>query len=71
MSVDVTNTGARDGDEVAQLYLSSSISVPMPVCEQLRGFKRLSPTARESKTVAIGPLFINITSLTKEPMLPE
>ena len=70
MSVDVTNTGARDGDEVAQLYLSSSISVPMPV-KQLRGFKRLSPTARESKTVAIGPLFINITSLTKEPMLPE
>ena len=50
VSVDVTNTGTRDGDEVAQLYLSSNISVPMPV-KQLRGFKRLTLAVGETKTV--------------------
>lgn len=41
ISVNITNTGKRDGDEVAQLYLSSKLSVPMPV-KQLRGFKRVN-----------------------------
>ena len=50
VSVDVTNTGARDGDEVAQLYLSPNVSVPMPF-KQLRGFHRITLAVGETKTV--------------------
>lgn len=50
VSVEVTNTGNLDGDEVAQLYLSQTVSVPMPN-KQLRGFKRISLAKGETKTV--------------------
>ena len=50
ISVDVTNVGTREGDEVAQLYLSQDVSVPMPF-KQLRGFKRITLAAGENKTV--------------------
>ena len=47
-SVDVTNTGGRQGDEVVQLYLSDPVaSISQPV-RRLRGFQRvtLSPATR-------------------------
>jgi len=51
VSVDVTNTGARDGDEVAQLYVHQKIaSVTRPVM-QLAGFQRVSLMPGETKTV--------------------
>ncbi len=52
VSVDVSNTGSRSGDEVAQLYLShtSSVGLWMPV-KQLRGFKRVSLEPGETETV--------------------
>jgi beta-glucosidase len=51
VSVDVTNTGSRDGDEVPQLYIHQKIaSVTVPVM-QLRGFQRISLEAGEKKTV--------------------
>ncbi len=51
VSADVTNTGSRQGDEVAQLYLSFSVSgVDMPV-KQLKGFKRISLEPGQTKTV--------------------
>src|SRR5215472_1878415 len=51
VSVDVTNTGARDGDEVAQLYVHQKIaSVTRPVM-QLAGFQRVSLKPGETKTV--------------------
>ena len=50
VSVDITTTGSRDGDEVAQLYLSSNLSVPMPV-KQLRGFKRVKIPVGQTTTV--------------------
>ena len=50
VTVDVINSGDREGDEVAQLYLSSKGSVPMPF-KQLRGFKRVNLKAGEAKTV--------------------
>jgi beta-glucosidase len=53
VSVDVTNTGARAGDEVVQLYLTDdAASVPMPV-KQLRGFKRVTLAAGEKTTVTL------------------
>ena len=51
VSVDVTNTGARNGDEVAQLYVHQKIaSVTRPVM-QLAGFQGVSLKPGETKTV--------------------
>jgi beta-glucosidase len=51
VSVDVTNTGTREGDEVAQLYIHQCVaSVTRPVME-LRGFKRITLKPGEKTTV--------------------
>ncbi|GAA3444223.1 glycoside hydrolase family 3 protein [Planomonospora venezuelensis] len=51
VSVKVTNTGSRAGDEVVQLYTHQHASrVEQPV-KQLRGFERVSLAPGESKTV--------------------
>jgi beta-glucosidase len=51
VSVDVTNTGSREGDEVPQLYIHQKIaSVTRPVM-QLRGFQRTTLKAGEKKTI--------------------
>jgi beta-glucosidase len=53
VSVDVKNTGSRDGDEVVQMYVSYENSpVPMPA-EALKGFARVSLKAGETKTVTV------------------
>ena len=51
VSVDVTNTGARDGDEVVQLYVAfpgSAVSRPI---QDLRGFDRVAIPAGATRTV--------------------
>jgi beta-glucosidase len=51
VSVDVTNTGSRAGDEVAQLYIHQKVaSVTQPVMA-LRGFERVSLKPGERTTV--------------------
>jgi beta-glucosidase len=51
VSVDVTNTGSREGDEVPQLYIHQKIaSVTRPVM-QLEGFRRVTLKPGEKKTV--------------------
>ena len=51
VSVDVQNTGDRSGDEVVQLYLTDvNSSMPMPV-KQLKGFKRITLSPGEIRTV--------------------
>ena len=51
VSVEVTNTGDRAGDEVVQLYVrDDEASVARPVRE-LRGFRRVSLAAGECRTV--------------------
>ncbi len=53
VSVDVKNTGAREGDEVVQMYVSHEGSrVARPV-EELKGFERVSLKAGEVKTVTL------------------
>jgi beta-glucosidase len=53
VSVDVTNSGTRAGDEVVQLYVSyPTTSVPRPI-KQLQGFKRIMLAPAETKTVAL------------------
>jgi beta-glucosidase len=51
VSVDVKNTGARDGDEVVQLYLTDvAASAPVPI-RALVGFDRISLKAGSKQTV--------------------
>ncbi len=51
VSVDVTNTGKREGDEVVQLYVQHSDSkIAWPKAE-LKGFQRVSLKPGETKTV--------------------
>jgi len=51
VSVDVSNAGSRDGEEVVQLYVTDlKTSVPEPI-RQLQGFKRLFLKSGEKQTV--------------------
>jgi beta-glucosidase len=53
VSVDVTNTGKRDGDDVVQMYathLDSKVDRP---AEQLEGFKRVNLAVGQTKTVEL------------------
>jgi beta-glucosidase len=50
-SVDVKNTGSREGGEVVQLYIHDPVaSISQPV-RRLRGFKRITLGPNESQTV--------------------
>ena len=52
VSVDVTNVGEMDGDEVVQLYLTDvAASAPVPI-RTLVGFDRFSLRPREKRTVS-------------------
>ncbi|HTV54274.1 MAG TPA: fibronectin type III-like domain-contianing protein, partial [Terriglobia bacterium] len=50
-SVDVTNTGSREGDEVAQLYLRDRVSSVTRPVKELKGFKRIHLKPGETQTV--------------------
>jgi beta-glucosidase len=51
VSADVTNTGSRQGDEIAELYLSFSVAgIELPV-KQLRGFNRITLQPGQKATV--------------------
>jgi beta-glucosidase len=50
-TVDVTNTGARAGDDVVQLYIHDPVaSISQPV-RRLRGFQRVTLAPNEVKTI--------------------
>ncbi len=62
VTVDVTNTGSREGDEVPQLYIHQKVaSVTQPVM-QLKGFQRipLKPGEKQTVTFAITPETLSI-----------
>jgi beta-glucosidase len=51
-SMDVTNTGDRKGDDVAQLYIHDAVaSISQPV-RRLRGFQRVTLAPGEKQTVS-------------------
>jgi beta-glucosidase len=51
VSMDVTNTGSRTGDDVAQLYIHDPVaSLSQPV-RRLRGFQRLTLKPGETQSV--------------------
>jgi beta-glucosidase len=51
VSVDVTNTGTRGGDEVVQMYVQHLASKVERPKEQLAGFQRVTVAPGETKTV--------------------
>ena len=52
VSVDVTNTGNREGTEIVQLYVRDKADTEGPT-KSLRGFQRVTLKAGETKTVTI------------------
>jgi beta-glucosidase len=65
VSVDVTNKGQREGDEVPQLYIHQKIAdVTQPVM-QLKGFQRITLKPGETKTVefTITPETVSILNI--------
>jgi beta-glucosidase len=57
VSVDVTNTGKRSGDEVVQLYIRAEVSRATRPVMELKGFKRvtLKPGEKRTVTFELGP----------------
>jgi beta-glucosidase len=57
VSVEVTNTGDRDADEVAQLYIHQRYGSASRPVRELKGFERIALAAGESRTVSftLGP----------------
>ena len=57
VSVDVSNTGSRAGDEVVQMYIRDDVSSVTRPVKELRGFERISLKPGETRTVSftIGP----------------
>jgi beta-glucosidase len=57
VTVDVTNTGPRAGDEVVQLYIHDVVSSVTRPPKELRGFERVTLAPGEKKTVTftLGP----------------
>jgi beta-glucosidase len=70
--VTVTNTGKREGDEVAQLYLSFP-SVPGAPLRALRGFQRVSLKPGESRKVRfeLKDRDLSMVSEAGEPVIAE
>ncbi|MBT9189069.1 beta-glucosidase BglX [Zobellia russellii] len=53
VSVDVSNTGKYDGEEVVQLYLRDVVRSVTPPMRELKGFKKIFLMKGETKTVKL------------------
>jgi beta-glucosidase len=53
ISLDVKNSGKRDGDEVVQMYVAYPNSSVMRPIEELKNFQRISLRAGEGRTVSL------------------
>jgi len=71
VTVDVTNTGERAGDEVVQLYLQDEVaSITRPV-KELRGFRRihLAPGERQTLSFILTPEDLSFLGPDLTPLL--
>ena len=64
ISVDVKNTGTREGDEVVELYVSHLPAAAGRPTQELKGFQRVSLKPGETHTVTI-PLEVRVASLVE------
>jgi beta-glucosidase len=54
VEVEVTNTGKAAGEEIVQMYIRDKVSSVTRPVKELRGFKRISLNAGETKMVTFG-----------------
>jgi len=52
ITVDVTNTGERSGEEVVQLYISDLVASRVRPIKELKGFKKVMLQPGECKTIS-------------------
>jgi beta-glucosidase len=52
VTIDVTNTGERDGDEIVQLYIRDMVSTVTRPIKELKDFSRIHLAKGETKTVS-------------------
>lgn len=66
VSVDVTNTGGRAGDEVAELYIHQRVASRTRPVMQLRGFKRvtLDPGQKVTVDFTVGPADLSLIDVS-------
>ncbi len=71
LSVRVTNTGARAGDEVVQFYLRDQVSSLTRPVKELRGFERISLQPGESRTVhfTVSPAALQFLGPDMQPVV--
>ena len=53
LSIDITNTGKRKGDEVVQLYIQHLYSIVVRPVKELKAFQRITLNPGERKTVQL------------------
>jgi beta-glucosidase len=51
-SIDVTNTGHREADEIVQMYVGAEVSLVTRLVKELKGFRRIHLKPAETRTVA-------------------
>ncbi|TWO34526.1 glycosyl hydrolase [Seonamhaeicola sediminis] len=66
VSVEITNTGERDGDEVVQLYVRDDFASVGRYLKLLKGFERISLKPGETKTVSFNLGFDELNLLNKD-----
>nr|WP_281256966.1 beta-xylosidase [Nonlabens arenilitoris] len=66
VSVDVTNTGQRQGDEVVQLYVRDNYASVGRYLKMLKGFERISLKPGETKTVTFNLGFDELNILNQD-----
>jgi beta-glucosidase len=71
VSVDITNTGNRAGDEVAQLYVHERTASRTRPVKQLRGFKRvlLDPGQKVTVDFTITPDDLSLIDVNVNPVV--
>ncbi|NRD23051.1 glycoside hydrolase family 3 C-terminal domain-containing protein [Winogradskyella litoriviva] len=66
VSVEVTNTGKREGDEVVQMYVRDDFASVGRYLKMLKGFERISLKPGETKTVTFKLGFDELNVLNQE-----
>lgn len=51
VSIDITNVGERDGEEVVQLYIHDKVASIVRPIKELKGFKKVMLKAKEKQTI--------------------
>jgi beta-glucosidase len=66
VSVDVTNTGQREGDEVVQMYVRDDFASVGRYLKMLKGFERITLKPGETKTVSFNLGFDELNILNQD-----